>query len=139
MIAEGGIPKPSFNAFRLLHLLGNERLALDSNSALVTRTKDGSLAIAVWNYSALLKEQEPAGADNIETEQSFSVLITPWCIVSDGDHGNALVSYNAKGSPSDPTQKQIQELRKAAAISPAEVFKLNSNQITLHFHRRRSI
>src|SRR3984957_19121848 len=46
-IAKGGVPKPSFNAFRLLHLLGNERLALDSNSALVTRRKDGSLAIAV--------------------------------------------------------------------------------------------
>ena len=37
LIAAGGIPKPAFAAFAVLHQLGNERLALDSDSALVTR------------------------------------------------------------------------------------------------------
>ncbi len=37
--------------FCLLHMLGSERLALDSDSALATRRGDGSLAVAVWNYS----------------------------------------------------------------------------------------
>ncbi len=42
LLAEDGIPKPAFAAFELLHHLGEERLAVDSDSALVTRRKDGS-------------------------------------------------------------------------------------------------
>ena len=37
LIAAGGIPKPAFAAFKVLHQLGQERLALDSDSALATR------------------------------------------------------------------------------------------------------
>ncbi len=33
LIAAGSIPKPSFTAFRLLHELGDERIAIDSDSA----------------------------------------------------------------------------------------------------------
>ena len=31
LIAEDGLPKPSFNAFKLLHQLGDQRIAVDSN------------------------------------------------------------------------------------------------------------
>ena len=31
LIAEDGLPKPSFNAFKLLHRLGNQRIAIDSH------------------------------------------------------------------------------------------------------------
>ena len=37
LIAEDGLPKPSFNAFKLLHRLGEQRIAVNSQSALVTR------------------------------------------------------------------------------------------------------
>ena len=50
LIAEDDIPKPAFNAFKLLHKLGDERIQLDSESALLTRRKDGALVLAVWNY-----------------------------------------------------------------------------------------
>jgi xylan 1,4-beta-xylosidase len=129
MLAEGGIPKPSFNAFRLLHLLGNERLALDSDSALVTRRKDGSLVIAVWSYSA---PQETGSAERITlklNKLSGDHQVTVYRL--DSEHGNALVAYTAMGSPSDPTHKQYEELRKAAAVPSPEVFKLISNQITI--------
>ncbi len=43
LVAAGGIPKPAFSAFKILHQLGHERLALDSDSALVTRA-DGWFA-----------------------------------------------------------------------------------------------
>ena len=49
LIAEDGLPKPSFNAFKLLHRLGNTRIAVDSKSALVTRREDGTIVMAVWN------------------------------------------------------------------------------------------
>ena len=51
LMAAGGIAKAAFNDFRLLHLLGTERILIDSPSALVTRRPDGSLAVAVWNYA----------------------------------------------------------------------------------------
>ena len=49
LLAEDSIPKPAFNDFALLHRLGDTRLDVKSDTALVTRRKDGSLAVAVWN------------------------------------------------------------------------------------------
>ena len=49
LMAEGGVPKPAFNAFKLLHRLGTRRVETESSSALVTRRDDGSWALAVWN------------------------------------------------------------------------------------------
>src|SRR6202044_4135644 len=51
LIAEGGVPKPAFNAFAMLHRLGDRRLQPELANALVTQRADGTLAIAVWNYS----------------------------------------------------------------------------------------
>ena len=51
LVAEDDIPKPAFNAFKLLAPLGDERIQLDSDSALLTRRKDGTLVLAVWNYA----------------------------------------------------------------------------------------
>jgi len=45
LIAEDGIPKAAFNAFRLLHVLGNERIPVASDNAPATRDADGQLAI----------------------------------------------------------------------------------------------
>ena len=47
--AKGGINKPSYYASGLLHQLGDSRIANDAKDAIVTRTADGGLAIAVWN------------------------------------------------------------------------------------------
>ena len=49
ILAEFGLPKPSFNAFALLHQLGDERLEIGSSSALATRRADGTLVFALWN------------------------------------------------------------------------------------------
>src|SRR5712672_4070258 len=43
ILAERSIPKPAFNDFTLLHRLGDTRLDVASDSALVTRRKNGSL------------------------------------------------------------------------------------------------
>jgi len=40
-----------FQRLRILHELGEERIQLDSESALLTRRKDGTLVLAVWNYA----------------------------------------------------------------------------------------
>ena len=51
LIAVGGIPKAAFNAFAMLHRLGDQRLSPELKDALVTKRGDGTLAIAVWNYA----------------------------------------------------------------------------------------
>ncbi|MHB8540052.1 MAG: GH39 family glycosyl hydrolase [Candidatus Acidiferrales bacterium] len=129
LVAEGGVPKPSFNAFRLLHMLGTERIPVASDSVLATRHKDGSLAIAVWNYSPA----RSAGAPKQITLQ-FSGLkgkrhVTIYRL--DADHGNALPAYAGMGSPASPTQQQYQTLKAAARLSAPETRKLKKGRITL--------
>ena len=49
LIAAGNIPKPSFYAMQLLHGLGDQRIENGNPNILVTKAKDGSLVVAVWN------------------------------------------------------------------------------------------
>src|SRR5437016_3049152 len=51
LIAAGDIPKPSYYAFRLLHKLGDRRIPINSDSALLTLRSDGTVVLAVWNYA----------------------------------------------------------------------------------------
>ncbi|PMY44387.1 glycosyl hydrolase family 39, partial [Pseudomonas sp. GW456-L12] len=51
ILAENNIPKPAYNAFAMLHELGDRRLPVASDSVLATRRPDGALAIALWNYA----------------------------------------------------------------------------------------
>lgn len=129
IVAEGGVPKPAFNAFHLLHLLGNERIPVDSDSALATRRDDGSLAIAVWNYSAPKEmgvvKQVTLKLDGLAGKHQVMLYRL------DGSHGNVLPAYGAMGSPADPTQKQYELLQKAAEISPPKVFELKGDQIAI--------
>ena len=61
LIAPWSIRKPSFNAFAMLHHLGDERLANDSKNALVTRRPDGTLVVAVWNMADPPAAHQPGG------------------------------------------------------------------------------
>src|SRR5467141_3230296 len=112
ILAERGIPKPAFNDFALLHRLGDTRLDVSSDSALVTRRKDGSLVIAVWN----LFLPEEAGSPKTVTlrfkglPQSRSARTT----IVDKEHGSPLPAYEKLGRPASPTPSQIDALRKAA-------------------------
>ncbi len=47
--AMGGINKPSYYSYGLLHQLGNARLASKSPNVIVTKTQDGGLAMAAWS------------------------------------------------------------------------------------------
>ncbi|MGB7264784.1 MAG: glycosyl hydrolase family 39, partial [Terracidiphilus sp.] len=46
LVAEGGIPKPAFDAFELLHELGDKRLPVRSDDVLATRRADGTVVVA---------------------------------------------------------------------------------------------
>ena len=128
LIAAGGIPKPAFNAFRLLHQLGEERIALDSNSALVTRKKDGSLVLAVWNYAPPEKE---GAAKTVTLKFKGAAPAQAMVSVVDPQHGDVRAAYQAMGSPQYPTQAQIKDLRKASELAAPETHALTNGQLTL--------
>jgi xylan 1,4-beta-xylosidase len=117
LIAAGHIPKISYNAFALLHRLGDARISIDSPSALATKRSDGTLAVAVWNYF----EPEEAGAPKqialrFANTNTSRVRIT----TLDASHGNALAAWRQMGSPAFPSREQQQQLRVAGAM-PASV------------------
>lgn len=130
LIAAGGIPKASFNDFRLLHQLGEQRLAVSSDSALVTRRADGTLAIAVWNYAP------PGSGGATRTYQlafhdvAGAHRASIWLV--DRDHGSALTAWEAMGEPRFPTLAQRRLLLRAAELPGPRVESLPANrQLTL--------
>jgi len=129
LVAEGGVPKPSFNTFRLLHMLGTQRIPVDSDSVLATRRADGSLVLAVWNYSAPEEPGTPKQIslqfDGLKGEKRATIYRL------DAADGNALSAYAAMGSPASPTQKQYEELKVAANLPAPELRSLVGGKITL--------
>ena len=119
LIAAGGIPKASFNDFRLLHRLGDQRLAVASDSALVTRRRDGTLAIAVWNYAP----PGPGGASRAFqlSFRNVSAAHRAYIWVVDRDHGSALAAWKAMGEPRFPSLRQQKMLLQAATLSGPRV------------------
>lgn len=129
MVAAGGIRKPSYNAYALLHKLGDQRLRSDSKNALVTRRKDGTLAFIVWN----LVDLDRAGSardvqidfKNLPPAMQFRLTRL------DPSHGNVLPAYDKMGRPRYPTQAQIQQLNRAGALSPSETLRLDRGSLRL--------
>ncbi|MEI9978716.1 MAG: glycosyl hydrolase family 39 [Edaphobacter sp.] len=140
LVAEDGIPKPAFNAFAMLHQLGDRRLKVDSESALVTRRSDGSIAIALWNYAApygtgATYTPPPANAG---ATKNFIVKLTGispkapiriWRL--DADHGNVIKTYDEMGRPAFPTRDQILQLRAAGQPSPPQSLSLTDGTVTI--------
>jgi xylan 1,4-beta-xylosidase len=130
LIAAGGIPKPSYAAFELLHRLGDARLGMNSQSVLVTRRADNSLVIAAWNLTPL--EQVSGAAKNIVLRfQHLAPGSRALISRVDRDHGDPRPAYEKMGSPTDPTQAQLAELRKAAALPAPEIHDLRTGELTL--------
>jgi xylan 1,4-beta-xylosidase len=129
LLAEGGIPKPSFNAFKLLHQLGEQRIDVSSDSMLVTKRADGSIAIALWNFSL---PDDSGHARNITIHlQNLKGTHRVQVSEVDSDHGSPLPAYDAMGDPASPAPAQYAELKKAAQLPAPRVEKMNNGRIVL--------
>lgn len=128
LIAEDGIPKPAFNAFKLLHQLGDQRLDLDSDSALLTRRKDGTLVLALWNYAPPEHPGEPR-----TVALHFKDARLKRAVISrvDPEHGDVHALYEKLGAPPYPTQSQIEQLKKAASLPAPERQALKNGELTI--------
>lgn len=131
--AEGGINKPSYYAFALLHHLGNTRLANSSRNVIVTKTSDGSLSIAAWNLS----DPGDAGATRqmIFNFQGVRADATVSILRVDDDHGNVLKQYAAMGRPETLTEAQIDQLNRETDLGSPEQRKLTNGKLTVELKR----
>ncbi len=117
LLAVGGIPKPAFNAFALLHRLGEQRFVTEPAGTLVTRRADGTLVVALWNYADVGATSPLRRVTLIVTHtgaRSAGIQLL------DPGHGNVGAAYAKMGSPRYPTQSQLTQLRAAAAL-PAPI------------------
>jgi len=145
LLAADSIPKPSLNVFRILHKLGDQRLAVASDSALATTTGK-TLTLALWDYAPptgigdkYTMPTGPAGPPKTFALDLKNVpgnaSITLWRV--DDDHSNVLKSFDAMGRPpADLTPDQITKLRAAGELSSPEHLHLNHGklQITVPAH-----
>ena len=132
LIANGGIPKPAFYAFELLHQLGDQRIQLDSDSALLTRKSDGALVLALWNYAP---PGETGSARTMTLRLQHSNAKQASIFRVDRDHGDFHAAYEKMGTPRYPTQAQIQELRTATTLGLPQTVPINGNlTVTLPAH-----
>ena len=141
LVAADGIPKPSLNIFRALHKLGDRRIALESDSALATKTADGGIVVALWNYAApsgtgasYTMASGPAGAAKTFAIHLEHVPVKAAVDVYriDEDHGNVLKAFDAMGRPpGDLTQAQVEQLKAAGAMAPAEHLHLANGSLNV--------
>jgi len=133
LLAEHSIPKPAFAAFALLHKLGDERIAVDSDFALATRRHDGTLAIAVWNYAVPAGAGAPGTGSPRTVTLKFTGRSAEHALISrvDGEHGDPRPAYEKMGSPRYPTEAQIETLRSAARLPAPEGRDLHNGELTL--------
>ncbi len=129
LVAEGGIPKPAFDAFELLHELGDKRLPVRSDDVLATRRADGTVVVAAWN----LVEPGVDGADKTIAFVLKGVGEDAHASIRrvDGSHGDTLKAWKEVGSPKYPTKVQIEELRKASGMGPPVVSAIRAGQLRL--------
>ena len=139
LVAENEVPKPAFNAFAMLHHLGDTRLHSDSDAALITRRKDGTLVLALWNYAppegtgAGYTAPGPAGPAKAFALHLKNVPAnahaTIWRL--DRDHGNAVRAFDAMGRPASPSREQYEQLRAAGKLTAPEVVALKDGRLSL--------
>ena len=128
-IAIDHLPKPVFNVFRLLHTLGDERLAEKTDDVLVTKKKDGTLVLAAWN---LAEPGVNAPSKSITfTVQGVKGNASLRINRVDHEHGDVLAAYDKMGAPTYPSQAQLRQLREVEHPEPPQVEHLHGGSFTL--------
>jgi xylan 1,4-beta-xylosidase len=127
LMAAGGIPKPVFNAFKMLHALGEVRFDSDSEHALVTRRADGAFVVALWNYVAPGESSAPLAIALRLPQGTRAVRLRRL----DESHGDVHGEYVKMGSPEYPTRNQLQALKLSAALPEAEQLSIVNDRVSI--------
>ena len=119
------VAKPVFNAFRLLHMMGDTQLSVsggttnDGVNAVATVSSDGS-AIQVLVYNHVNDE---TGDSSTGSQVRLTVSNLPWSgtvnvrhIMLDRTHSNAYQTWAGLGKPAKPSQSQWTTIASAAEL-----------------------
>jgi xylan 1,4-beta-xylosidase len=154
-LATNGVDKPVLNAFRMLGLLGNERVQATSSGSLTTEDivrngvralpdinaiatrKDHEIEILVWNYhdDDVLFPAAPIdlAISGLPTTAKRGLLEH---FRVDSDHSNAFTEWKETGSPQSPTDSEYKRLESAGQLqllnSPAWV-EMQQGSVRLQF------
>ncbi len=146
LVAADHIPKPALNIFRILHKLGDRRIASESDSTLVTESASGGLAIALWDYApptgtGATYTMSAGAAGPSKTFDLELKNVAPGSAIEiwrvDDEHGNVLKAFDAMGRPpGDLSQQQVAKLRAAGEMAPPEHTHLDHGklQVTVPTH-----
>jgi len=127
--AKGGINKPSYYAYGLLHQLGEKRIANASKNLIATKMADGGMAIAAWN----LVDPGQKGTTQVIHLSFAHVPENSRVSVQrlDSEHGNVLKQYATMGQPLDPTPIQVEQMNRESALLAPEETRLQGGKLTL--------
>ncbi len=149
-LATHGVDKPVLNVFRMLGLMGGQRMAVASPTAMTVpgirsqaqsqradisalASRNGrSAAVLVWNYHNDALPAPPA-----EVELTLQGLPTNKALLHhyriDNEHSNAYTAWQALGSPQVVTAAQRPALEQAGQLAeltaPAEVSTKNGQTV----------
>jgi len=134
-LATNGIDKPVLNVFRMLGLMGAERIAAESTGALKIESIIGSgirerqdlgalatrdprkISVLIWNYS---DDSAPGPPSSVKLqidglpETVSRVRVDHYRI--DNDHSNSFTGWKAMGSPQSPAAEQYSLLEAAGQL-----------------------
>jgi xylan 1,4-beta-xylosidase len=127
--AKGGINKPSYYAYQLLHQLGTERLPATSNNVLATRTGSRDVEVAVWNLVDPDQKGDSKTVTLIFQHDAPDSHVTIQRL--DAEHGNVLKQFAAMGGPVDPTPAQVEQLNRATALPRPADEHLRNGALTI--------
>ena len=134
-LATNGVDKPVLNTFRMLGLLGNQRVKATSSGALrsedviregvrgqpdisvIATRKEHEAEILIWNYH---DDDLPAAAIPIDLLLSGLPTKTSHGLLEhfriDVGHSNAFTVWKDLGSPQSPTEEQYEQLQRAGQL-----------------------
>lgn len=134
-LATHGVDKPILNLFRMLGLMGGERLQVSTggsvsiDSILASGVRDkpdigamatrrgSSAAILVWNYDDDDVDVPPAPIDvTISGVPATARRVLLHHFRVDADHSNSYTAWKDMGSPQSPTPEQIAKLEAAGQL-----------------------
>ena len=100
-------------------MLGDQRLDVESDSAIVTKRKDGSLAIALWNYAepgaSGLAKRVKVDLRNRKAQPGLLHRV-------DAAHHSTLEEWTRMGRPESPNPDQTSKLQVvSAALKPESI------------------